>query len=132
MSRSLTIKHLVLPAFEWRKSLFVVFWRPQVDSGDLRPLVTWGAERAANWPSVPTLRETGVDIAVKAPYGLAGPKGIDPKVIKILHDAFKRGMEDPALYRNVGTANRTFLLHGCRRVSRLGDPEPRGLEKGDR
>ena len=80
-------------------------WRPQVDSGDLRLLVTWGAERSANWPSVPTLRETGVDIAVKAPYGLAGPKGIDPKVIKVLHDAFKRGTEDPTFTATLARLN---------------------------
>jgi len=64
-----------------------------------------GVPRAANWPSVPTLRETGVDIAVKAPYGLAGLKRIDPKVIKILHDAFKRGMEDPAFIATLARLN---------------------------
>src|SRR5689334_19859074 len=37
-------------------------WGPQVDSGDLRLLVTWGAKRAPSWPTVPTLKETGVDI----------------------------------------------------------------------
>lgn len=70
-------------------------WGPYVDSGDLRLLVTWGAERAKSWPSVPTLRESGVDLVVNAPYGLAGPKGMDPKLVKILHDAFRKGMADP-------------------------------------
>ena len=70
-------------------------WAPYVDSGDLRLLVTWGAERAKSWPSVPTLKESGVDIVVTAPYGLAGPKGMDPKVVKTLHDAFRKGMADP-------------------------------------
>lgn len=84
-------------------------WGPQVASGDLRLLVTWGAERAASWPTVPTLRETGVDIAVKAPYGLAGPKGLDPKVIKILHDAFKRGTEDPAFTATLSRLNEESL-----------------------
>ena len=31
-----------------------------------------------------------------SPFGLAGPKGMDPKVVKILHDAFKKGAEEPA------------------------------------
>lgn len=84
-------------------------WGPQVASGDLRLLVTWGAERAASWPAVPTLRETGVDIAVKAPYGLAGPKGLDPKVIKILHDAFKRGTEDLAFIATLSRLNEESL-----------------------
>ncbi|MCE5283699.1 MAG: hypothetical protein LLG93_16540, partial [Deltaproteobacteria bacterium] len=32
-------------------------------------------------------------------FGIAGPKGIDPKVVKILHDAFKKGMEDEAFIK---------------------------------
>ena len=27
--------------------------------------------------------------------GIAGPKGVDPEVVKILYDAFRKGMEDP-------------------------------------
>jgi tripartite-type tricarboxylate transporter receptor subunit TctC len=62
----------------------------------LRLLTTWGAHRTANWPMVPTLKEIGIDLVVAAPYGLAGPKGMDPKIVEILHDAFKKGMEDPS------------------------------------
>jgi len=69
---------------------------PLVASGDLRMLVTFGEERTKKWPDVPTLKELGYGIVVNSPYGLAGPKGMDPKIVKILHDAFKKGMEDPA------------------------------------
>ena len=31
-----------------------------------------------------------------APYGLAAPRGTPPAVIKILHDAFKAALLDPA------------------------------------
>jgi tripartite-type tricarboxylate transporter receptor subunit TctC len=31
-----------------------------------------------------------------SPYGIAGPKGMDPAVVKTLHDAFKKTLEDPA------------------------------------
>ena len=71
-------------------------WAPQVDSGDLRLLVTWGNQRTKRWPTVPTLKELGYGIVSNSPFGIAGPKGMDAKVIKILHDAFKKGMEDPA------------------------------------
>jgi tripartite-type tricarboxylate transporter receptor subunit TctC len=43
---------------------------------------------------VPTLKETGIDMVVDTPYGIAGPKGMEPKIVKVLHDAFKKGMED--------------------------------------
>ena len=71
-------------------------WAPQVDSGDLRLLAVWTAERTKKWPDVPTLKELGYGIVASSPFGIAGPKGMDPKVVKILHDAFKKGMDDPA------------------------------------
>jgi tripartite-type tricarboxylate transporter receptor subunit TctC len=73
---------------------------PLVDEGKLRALVTWGESRHPRWPEVPTLREVGVDIVAAAPYGIAGPKGMDPAIVKILHDAFRKAMEDPQ-YREV-------------------------------
>lgn len=71
-------------------------WAPQVDAGQLRLLVTWGNQRTKKWPDVPTLKELGYGIVSNSPFGIAGPKGMDPKVVKVLHDAFKKGMEDPA------------------------------------
>jgi tripartite-type tricarboxylate transporter receptor subunit TctC len=70
-------------------------WGPHVDAGKMRLLVTWGPQRTKRWPDVPTLKELGYDMTSTSPYGIAGPKGMDPKVAKMLHDAFKKGMEDP-------------------------------------
>ena len=74
-------------------------WAELVDAGKFRMLVTWGAQRTKRWPQVPTLKELGYDIVSVSPYGIAGPKGMDPKVVKVLHDAFKKGMEDPAFQK---------------------------------
>jgi tripartite-type tricarboxylate transporter receptor subunit TctC len=71
-------------------------WGPLVNAGKFRLLVTWGASRTKNWPSVPTLREVGIDMVSNSPFGIAGPKGMDPAVVKVLHDAFRKGMEDPS------------------------------------
>lgn len=71
-------------------------WAEQVNAGRLRLLVTWGAQRTKRWPSVPTLKDLGYPIVSNSPYGLAGPKGMDPAVVKVLHDAFKKALEDPA------------------------------------
>jgi tripartite-type tricarboxylate transporter receptor subunit TctC len=68
-------------------------WAPQVDAGQLRLLVTWGNSRTKKWPDVPTLKELGYGVVSNSPFGLAGPKGMDPKVVQVLHDAFKKGME---------------------------------------
>lgn len=69
---------------------------PLVDSGDFRMLVVWTEKRSDRFPDTPTLVEKGHKIISESPYGLAGPKGMDPKVMQILHDAFKKGMEEPA------------------------------------
>ena len=71
-------------------------WSSLVNSGQLRLLVLWTATRSKNWPDVPTLRKTGIDMVSNSPFGIAGPKGLDPAVVKIIHDAFKKGAEDPA------------------------------------
>ena len=71
-------------------------WAALVNSGDFRLLVTWSPDRTRNWPSVPTLRESGIDLVLNSPYGVAGPKGMDPKVVKALQDAFAKGVQEPA------------------------------------
>jgi tripartite-type tricarboxylate transporter receptor subunit TctC len=70
-------------------------WAEMVQNGQLRLLVCFGAERIKRFPQVPTLRECGIDIAQISPYGLVGPKGMDPEVIRILHDAFRLALHDP-------------------------------------
>ena len=70
-------------------------WAEQVNAGRLRLLVTWGAQRTKRWPNVPTLKELGYPIVSNSPYGIAGPKGMDPAVVKALHDAFKKALDDP-------------------------------------
>ena len=70
-------------------------WGELVDAGQLRLLVTWGENRTRRWPNVPTLKDLGYGIVSNSPYGVAGPKGMDPKVVKVLHDAIKKAMDDP-------------------------------------
>jgi tripartite-type tricarboxylate transporter receptor subunit TctC len=76
-------------------------WAELIDAGRLRLLVTWGAQRTKRWPNVPTLKELGYPIVSTSPYGIAGPKGMDPKVVKVLHDAFKKGLEDAAFQKTL-------------------------------
>ena len=71
-------------------------WSDLVQSGQMRLLATWGAERAKRFPNVPTLRESGIDIVSISPYGLAGPKGMNADVVRVLHDAFREALFDPA------------------------------------
>jgi tripartite-type tricarboxylate transporter receptor subunit TctC len=72
-------------------------WRPLVDAGQLRLLAIWTAERSKNWPDAPTLKELGYPFVFDSPFGVAGPKGMDPAVVQKLHDAFKKAIEDKAV-----------------------------------
>jgi tripartite-type tricarboxylate transporter receptor subunit TctC len=70
-------------------------WAPHVESGKLRLLATFGPKRTKRWPDVPTLTELGYDTVSESPFGLAGSAGMDPAVVRTLHDAFKKALEDP-------------------------------------
>ena len=70
-------------------------WGRFVDAGQFRLLVTFGNQRTKHWPSVPTANDLGLNMVYNSPYGIVGPHGIDPKIVKILHDGFKKALDDP-------------------------------------
>ena len=81
-------------------------WGKFVDAGTFRLLVTFGAERA-RW-NAPTAKELGYDVVSYSPYGLVGPRGMDPKVVKVLHDAFKKAMDDPEHIKLLQTLDQIY------------------------
>jgi tripartite-type tricarboxylate transporter receptor subunit TctC len=72
-------------------------WIPLVQSGKFRLLVVWGSQRLKLFPDVRTLKEAGIDLEVNSPYGVCGPKGMDPAIVKRLHDAFKKAYDEPRI-----------------------------------
>lgn len=75
---------------------------PQVEAGKLRVLNTWGDKRLDKFPDAPTLKELGYDIVQNSPFGIGAPKGTPPDVVKKLHDAFKKAMEEPSYVAALG------------------------------
>lgn len=71
-------------------------WADMALEGRVRVLGVWMTERAARFPDVATFREQGFDVLGESTYGIAGPRGMDPTVVRILHDAFKEALYDPA------------------------------------
>jgi tripartite-type tricarboxylate transporter receptor subunit TctC len=69
-----------------------------VEQGQFRALLSFTAGKNPRYPDLPTFADIGVkiDIDVTTPYGIAGPKGMDPKIVQILHDGFKKASEMPA------------------------------------
>lgn len=95
---------------------------PYVETGKLRLLAVFSAERSKRWPQVTTMKELGYPHAVhNSPYGIGAPAAVPPAILKRLHDAFKIAMFDPqhlgeiAKYDQepayLGTADYTRKVH---------------------
>lgn len=68
----------------------------QVKSGQVRALAVMDPERSKFLPDVPSTKELGYPTVVSSSTrGVAGPKGMDPKVVEKLADTFKKAMADP-------------------------------------
>ncbi len=81
---------------------------PHVEAGKLRILMSFD-EQPPDWlPGVPTARNIGFDLAYPAPYGLVGPKGMPPEVVKMLHDAFKAALDNPEYRDLLKTLRQTY------------------------
>jgi len=70
-------------------------WGPQVDAGRLRLLATYGSKRTKKWSNIATLNELGYETVSDSPFGVCGPKNMDPAVVKTLHDGFRKVIDDP-------------------------------------
>jgi len=70
---------------------------PIIDAGEARPILWLMDEPSQRYPNVPGLKQLGIksEIDLNFPYGIAGPKGMDPAIVKILHDGFKKAMDSP-------------------------------------
>jgi tripartite-type tricarboxylate transporter receptor subunit TctC len=103
-----------------------------VENGHVRPLVMWGPNRSTRLPNVPTLKEK-YGIVANSPWGIGGPKGMDPQVIKILHDAFRKAMDDPAFHKLLERLGmESFYMAGddyAKWVRRAADEEKRAVER---
>lgn len=88
-------------------------WKPLVDAGQLRLLAIWTAERSKNWPDAPTLNDLGYPFVFDAPFGVAGPKGMQADVVQKLHDAFKRAIEDKSVINGQVRHGPALPGHDC-------------------
>ncbi len=77
------------------------------DGGQLKILATFGADRHAAFPDVPTFKQLGYDdVIFYAWAGLFVPKTVPAPVVQTLRDAVRKAMADPdviAIYDNAGS-----------------------------
>jgi tripartite-type tricarboxylate transporter receptor subunit TctC len=65
----------------------------QIEGGKLRALAQFGPTRATALADVPTLKEQGVDLALRADFGVFAPKGTPPAVVATIDEAFAKAIE---------------------------------------
>lgn len=69
-------------------------WLPHIQGGALKALVTYGG-RKKFFPDVPTLQELGYDFPSESLTIFIGPPDLPGKIVKRIHDAFKKAMDEP-------------------------------------
>ena len=71
-----------------------------VKAGKMRPIASWGAERHASYPAIPTFKELGYkDVEYYIWAGMFAPRGTPDSVMKVLRDAARRAVQEPE-FRN--------------------------------
>lgn len=69
--------------------------RGQVEAGNLKMLAVMSDDRLADYPDVPTMKESGFEVSFGTWRGLGVPKKTPADVQAILHDAFKKAIDSP-------------------------------------
>lgn len=73
---------------------------PHVQAGKTRVLGVFEEKRNPLFPEAPTFKELGYDITLAAYYLIFGPKDLPPQIFSTIHNAFKKGVEEP-IFTNV-------------------------------
>ncbi len=94
-------------------------WAPHVASGKLRLLATYGSKRTKRWSDVPTLDELGYKTVSDSPFGVCGPKGMNPAVTRTLQDAFKRSLDDPTVLATLEKFDQSIIYMGTEDYTRF-------------
>jgi tripartite-type tricarboxylate transporter receptor subunit TctC len=69
--------------------------RAQYEAHKVRILATFNPTRMPALPDVPTVKESGYNVALEKFRGLAGPKGLPPSITKIWDEAAQKILADP-------------------------------------
>ncbi len=87
--------------------------RSQLEGKKVRILATFNAERLPDFPDVPTVKESGLDVVLKKFRGLAGPKGLPADVIAAWEKAVPQLLNDPEYKKVYGAESLVpdFIAH---------------------
>ena len=74
---------------------------PQINAGQLVPLLTTSQTRDPELPGVPTAAEAGLpDLAITGFFGVMAPPKMSPELLATLSDAMKKALQSPELKKS--------------------------------
>jgi tripartite-type tricarboxylate transporter receptor subunit TctC len=77
----------------------------------MRLLVVFAEERIPEFPDVPTAKDLGLNVGIKGPLGVVGPKSLPPNIVKILAEGFKKATEDPKFINFMANVMHTPIVY---------------------
>jgi tripartite-type tricarboxylate transporter receptor subunit TctC len=66
-------------------------------SNTLDGLAVSTAQRLPDWPDLPTFKEQGFPLTASIWFGLSGPAGLPPAIVKKVNEEINRGMQSPEI-----------------------------------
>lgn len=72
-----------------------------VDAGQLKILASFGSNRSAEYPDVPTLQEQGVPVVSKTWMGMAGPPGLNNEKVAFWNRALVAAVQQPLVVQRL-------------------------------
>lgn len=100
-------------------------FKTQVEAGKLKILAVMSDERTKMFPDVPTFKELGHDLTVRAWATLVAPQGTPEDVLKLLRDSAKRVSSDPQYAEY-------FLKQGIDPTSIIGDDAQKMMQEDNK
>ena len=67
----------------------------QLEAGEIRLLAALTEDRIAGFEDLPTVKDSGYDVAVRTFRGIAAPKGLPPEIVAAWEAAIPKVLEDP-------------------------------------
>jgi len=82
------------------------------EEDSMRALFNFAGHKSEAYQDIPLLKEKGFDVTGGVDTGIVAPKGIPEDVLNILHEAFKKTIEDPAVAEQIKKLNVDVVYRG--------------------
>ena len=79
-----------------------------VEGGKMKILAVMSDKRNAKFPDVPTLKEKGIDLSIGTWRAIGAPARTSDEAVKVLHDAFAKGMQEQSFIDFMNTRGLTI------------------------